>query len=348
MDKTLSKYRSEINNIISSSKVSRTQSNNFAKTEPPNYDPDVIYTKTVHQNGGYRDTGAEQSMTQTLYCPKPVSNAKSKTFMETIKARLTPGRYNNSGSNLQPSASTLLNQIRGGGQIKRPGVETDPNSTYLTPKKETPSDSKFSKFVALISNVGLQISKILPYIVFVIFTVIILQYVRMKFYSNVSHKFNSFDSSSTNEQQQKHHSSVPPVLYEEYSFCSDVKDTRCSQTKLLAKELIDYLRYVSGKVDCSPLAMEQKSSSTSYLSAEFLEKCVHLNTIIAYLTHDRGLIPSTNIQTEAIDSVLNAIIRNPHWDVRLLNGNYSDTTVLSQVRIIEAALAASLTNFHIP
>ena len=315
MDKTLSKYRSEINSILSGSRIPATP-----KSQPNDVDSDVVYTKTVHHQNGLID-GSNESITQILYCPKPAVVTKPKTLIETIKERLTPKPTKSPKAR---SAFALLSQIRNGSKPQPVEVELDAaNSTYLTPKKEIPS--KLNHIFTQVSNIGLQLAKILPYIVFIIFTVIILQYVRMKFHAD------DVGPASTNKPATAMFNSDDDD--EEHSFCSDVKDTRCSQTKLLARELIDYLRYVSGKVDCSPpqtVLVEQKPV-TDDVSAEFLEKCVHLNKIIQYLVLDRGLIQPKSVQNVAVVSVLGAIMRNPHWDVRLLDENYKDTTVISQV-----------------
>lgn len=160
---------------------------------------------------------------------------------------------------------------------------------------------------------------------------IILQYVRMKFFytqESVSSYENNKSPITTNEE------SAGQSYYDELSrahYCEDVKDPSCSGTKLLAREMIDYLRSVSGRVDCSTTSTTTEIETDSALNRAFLDKCVHINRVLDYLTRERRLIPSLRIQVDAIDSVLRALLRNPHWDIRMLNSTYSDTTEINQV-----------------
>ncbi len=53
-------------------------------------------------------------------------------------------------------------------------------------------------------------------------------------------------------------------------YCADIKDSSCSQTKLLARELIDHLRSKAGEVDCKFSTNMEKR----------LEKCVHYDDVV--------------------------------------------------------------------
>lgn len=104
-------------------------------------------------------------------------------------------------------------------------------------------------------------------------------------------------------------------------YCHDIKDPQCYMTKLLAKELIDYLRYFAGRAECSFSVDNQIKDN----NLEFNNKCVHINKVIDYLVRDRSLIVPIELQDKAIESVLKAIIKNIHWDILLLNSSYSQT-----------------------
>lgn len=274
----------------------------------------MIYTGTTRKQHTPNADSNDKTQTEVLYCPKP------KSLLDSIKSKFSAKsdstqasrKTSKAGNTSADSPFILLNQIRGGGNISN-----SQQPTYLIPKKEAHND-RFAKLFAFISKTGLQLSKVLPYLVLIIFTVIILQYARMKFnFGQPTLSSKQLDSTSTSSDAP-----VTAPVVEPHYYCPDIKDTQCSQTKMLVRNLIDYLRYVSGNVECS---------GGSDSASDFIEKCVHLNSVIEYLVVKRGLIKNPTVQNEAVDSMLEAVVRNPHWDVRLLNASYADTVDLAQV-----------------
>lgn len=164
---------------------------------------------------------------------------------------------------------------------------------------------------------------------------IVLQYVRIKVQSGDlsldifrSDKLDSVNEKIVGVKEDK----TPKHLY-----CDDIKDTQCSDTKTLIREIIDYLRYRSGFIECSSIA---SSSSSSPIDQSIIDKSVHVNQIIRHLSDEKGLIKNKLYQQEALNSILNAIQRNPYWNLRLLNGSYSETDELDQVKYIYSLISS--------
>ncbi|RNA36379.1 inner nuclear membrane Man1 [Brachionus plicatilis] len=287
LDKTLSKYRSEINEILTKTRVkNRSCSNNLIND-------DVIYTGTVLNSEV--SSSNKHPEAKTLYCPRP----KSSSIFNCLKFKLK--------QDTKPSAPS-----RTPSNLSRP---TPDSSTEAGQKKA--SNLFHKKLKPIFSQSWISFSKILPYLFLVIFTIIALQYVRVKF---------SNDSFSFIKKIFSYSSPKNPKLDQtaKHFYCSDIKDTQCSQTKMLVRDLIEYLRIKSGQIDCSPL-VEQNFDQKPTLPVEFTEKCIHLNKITDYLLNERGLVTNLEFKTEAIDSVLNAVMKNPHWNLRVLNASYADT-----------------------
>lgn len=203
----------------------------------------------------------------------------------------------------------------------------DPRATYLTPKKETPG-----VFLSHVSHLSIQLAKTLPYLIGIIVVVIVLQYVRVRYQRELEANGGHWPSAQP-PSSYSHAESSPS-----HQYCDDIKDPQCASTKILARELIDYLRYVAGRVDCSSLVAVTDGvdvgdgDEVNQQRRVFIEKCVHINKMIDYLTRERGLIRFLYLQDEAINSVLRAVIKNPHWEIRLLNSTYANTEDLHQVK----------------
>jgi len=220
----------------------------------------------------------------------------------------------------------------GEGLIKREPMHKNekpnlpPLATRDTPKSTT---SVFSKIGSLIANAGHQFSKFLPYLVIIIFTLAALQYINVKFHN----KENSLEAQITDIFGQTHKTSEINTKESSQSqiYCSDIKDTKCSGTKLLLKTLIDYLRKRSGLIDCTSLTthkpVDNVEEKTKLASLHFKEKCVHVNEVIDYLINKQELVKNPEVNKElAIDSVLKAIVKNSHWEILLLNESYLEVS----------------------
>ena len=272
---------------------------------------DVIYTGTVYNSESSFSTSNKQPESKTSYCPRPVSSS----LFDSLKFRLNQ----ETKSNALPR--TLSNQSR-----QMPDSSTNSNLAKKT------SISLSNKLKPFFSQSWIILSKFLPYIFLIIFTIIALQYVRVKL-SNDSFSVIKQIFTSSNQNNLDLDQNV------EHLFCSDIKDTKCSQTKLLVRDLIEYLRIKSGQIDCSPL-IEKNFDQNFALPVEFTEKCVHVNKIIDYLTHERGLIRNMRLKDIAIDSVLNAVMKNPHWNLRVLNSSYVDTLNLEDVTYLMSTVSS--------
>lgn len=180
------------------------------------------------------------------------------------------------------------------------------------------------------------ITTYVPYIMIAVFTIILLQYLRVVQQRGVD---DGISGSGVFTEPILTKDNTPLVS----SYCWDVKDIRCSQTKTLVKELIDYLRIRSGQIDCSALGASSSDmdpvTANSKANPAFIEKCIHLNTVINYFTRERALIKSAERVNEAMESVLSAVQRNPHWGLRLLNSGYMDTYTNEDVTYIMSTVS---------
>ncbi|CAF0825336.1 unnamed protein product [Brachionus calyciflorus] len=312
LDKTLSKYRSEINDILTQTRVKNRSIGSKL------LDEDIVYTGTVYNNNPEVTSTDRLQESTTLYCPK---TARTSIF-DSLKSKFSHQE------NTEPVSPRLTHRA---GLRSKISQNNEPDSTKpATPNKISVFFSQ--KFIPFVSHSWVQLSKILPYLVLFIFTIIALQYVRVKFsqetFSFVKQMFSSSKSKSD---------STSPKL--EHYYCADVKDTQCYQTKFLVRDLIDYLRAKSGQIDCSTL-VEHNFDKPPLIPLEFTEKCVHINQILDYLTLDRKLIKNMNYKTEAIDSVLKAILRNPHWNLRVLNASYVDTNQIDQITYLMSTVSS--------
>ncbi len=112
------------------------------------------------------------------------------------------------------------------------------------------------------------------------------------------------------------------------------KNTKCSGTKQLLGKIIDYLRQRSGRIDCASINNPKPYPTTAenFNQINFSEKCVHLNEIVDHLVSKRSLISNSEAHTQpAIESILAAIAKNPHWEIRLLNDAFTEASDSSQV-----------------
>lgn len=353
----MSKYRSDINNILTNSIVkNRTQSSNLLNEMDASnkYSSDVIYAGTVYNSAVSSSTSVPES--KTLYCPRQsTKRAERNSIFDSIKSKFTLGSPSNVNSEEIKSSSKINPTSR-----ISPRIAKNENVPTPTPVKELGFADKFSSFIQnrifpFVSHLWLQFSKLLPYLVLMIFTIIALQYVSMKLMDETSHFFNlkqtfsqikstlskpiflSNDNLPNKHQQQEQQQQKTPKT--EHFYCADIKDTQCAHTKVLVREVIDYLRVRSGQIDCSPLVNAQLDHEHSY-PIDFIEKCVHLNQLINYLTNERKLIKTKQYFTEATESVLKAISKNPHWNLRLLNASYQDTNQLNQVTYLMSTISS--------
>jgi hypothetical protein len=306
---------------------------------------DIEYTGTTYK----RPIKAEHDdddvqITKTSYCPRPnpASNKENKpSFFGSLFTRGSKQQQP-----IEPSKSDdvdnpyqYLSQIRGGNlrtrllNTEKPAVNEKPNlrpASLPTKEPNFVSHLLFNRLVPFVSHLGLQLSRILPYLVIIIFTVIILQYVRMKVLTS-----NSAASSSS-----KSSSKFAPLTdtieidgINRHNFCDDIKDTECWSTKILVRELIDFLRLKSGLIECSSLSAKSDLETTK-------DKSVHLNKIKHYLFSERRLISSRLHDQIALDSVISAVAKNPSWGLRLLNSSYDDTAEPSKVTYLMSIVSS--------
>jgi hypothetical protein len=230
LDKTLSKYRSDIQNIISGSIIKN-------RTNPPAPALDIIYTGTTFGNSPVGLSNAHSSSSKnvetvsTLYCPRAAVEPKParSSFMDVFRSTFARGSSNPSTSSVTVDTDSpyyQLSQIRGGRadlrnragrttasqlDLARPEPvmpQAAAKKAYPTPVKEPSSilawmSSLYNRRVMpAVSYAGLKLSQLLPYIVFFIFTIIVLEYARVKFINNPTSFFNRMDEEfeSRNEQ----------------------------------------------------------------------------------------------------------------------------------------------------
>ncbi len=308
MDKTLSKYRSEINSILNNSIARNRNSESIVNKI---YNTDVIKKESQNET------------TKTLHCPKPHSMSETKpvSLFGSIKSKFFNAKpVVESSENANPY--DVLKQIRGShlksynNNNNNGPIIMNNNEQHLTNIRKTTSaneDTFLSSIGTCVSNLGLTISKLLPYLVIIIFFLITIMYLRMKMINDPG------QSSSVHVQENQD-------LTTNHFYCADVKDTKCSGTKELLKELINYLRIKSGNIDCSQVngGGGGGGSGNGESSIELIEKSVHLNQIIDHFTNDLKLIKIKEYQDDAISSMLKAVLKNPHWQIRMLDESYAD------------------------
>jgi len=308
IDRTLSKYRSEINEILTT---------NVLKS---------------------RENLSQSSLAQKYLEKSPYELASTKTQSNELRKRADL-----LGSHTKHSPRDFENERPLSGFISgRParnamnGQMGTKNNAHMQNRAQSGSllSSLYNeKLKAHIANLGMTISKLLPYLVVIVFTVIILQYANVKFFTKKSiHRPQSskanpdlalFDESIV--QQDPDASSQ----FRKVMFCSDIKDTQCIHTKNLIRQLIDYLRAKSGQIDCLQIVDNQMNQFG--LPINFIEKCVHVNTIRNFLTSNCKLIKDKMHESDALWSVMEAVKQNPHWNIRLLGAQYNDIDDLNQV-----------------
>jgi hypothetical protein len=311
IDRTLSKYRSEINEILTT---------NVLKS---------------------RENLSQSSLAQKYLEKSPYEHASTKTQPNDLRKRsdLTMQTINKQ-KDLE-SERSLSGFISG--RPARNGINGQmsmKNNTFMQSRTESSSILNFMYYEKLkthIANLGMTISKLLPYLVVIVFTVIILQYANVKFFTKKSIKSPSSASQSIklNAEQNFFEESIVQQDQEAFSqfknviFCSDIKDTQCVHTKNLIRQLIDYLRAKSGQIDCLQIVDNQLNQFG--LPINFIEKCVHVNTIRNFLTNNCKLIKDKMQESDALWSVMEAIKQNPHWNIRLLGAQYNDIDDLNQI-----------------
>ena len=326
LEKTLTKYRNDINNILTGSIIRNRKAEPLSKLLT---DQDTA--------GGYNRPQTSNTHLESINrCPK---QGGKKSFLGSLKTRL----FSDSilSSNLREedeernpydiSKTTRRAPLHRNDEKNEHPIGSPSKSTQIY--KDTNSNifqsiNNFfqNKLTPFISHCGLQISKILPYLVIILFTLITLQYLRMKFLT---------DNTRVIENDSK------PIKIEHF-YCSDIKDTKCADTKMILKELIDYLRLKSGQIDCankqSMKTLNYESQATN-LPVEYIDKSVHINQVIDHLFSKKKLVKNSNNEKEAIESVLKALIKNPHWQIKLLNDEYTEVLDIDKVNYLVSDLS---------
>ncbi len=371
LDKTCSKYRSEIQNILTDSYLKVRNSNNGTNSLVDKISEEIIYTGTTYNTGkniSFNDSRNNNETIKTNYCPRVSNNdnnAGTTSFFDRLKSKLglskKTKKEDETASPVNDSPYYLLSQIRGGhmdlrnriGKSRSSGQEEESSedlrlsrwNAHSKPVKE--SNVFQNRIYPAFCNMSLQFSKILPYIILIILTIIALEYTRMKLveYNN----FNSINYSKKgagefDETYDESDSTINNQSPSHY-YCSDIKDSQCSQTKILVKELIDYLRSRSGQVDCAAPGLiknqANNNAASQQLPVDFIEKCVHVNTVGSYFSNERRLIKNPKLaQQEAMVSVLNAVLNNPHWKLKALNSVYQDAQNSSDITYLMSMVSS--------
>jgi hypothetical protein len=172
----------------------------------------------------------------------------------------------------------------------------------------------------LLSSIGRKFVQAIPYILVIMLIIVASEYIRIKMNSNEEDSTLNINDKNDNKLHKT-----------KFLFCSDIKDTQCLHTKLLMRELIDYLRLRAGKIDCSPPKITfsdsvEKSNEENLNEIIFREKSIHKNQIMDYLSSKKpNLLPRKDETRErAFSSIIKAIDLNPHWQLRVLDKNYTD------------------------
>jgi len=310
LDETLSKYRMDIENILHNS-VRRNRLTEGSAAQRYLND-DVL--------NDYKKSPNKQKISYCPIKPEPTIPKENNSIFGSLKSKIF-----NTAPVENKTASNIYEGLR-----KREGINKNEQPNLPMPSKAPKeSFSLFSFIGSFISYAGLQMAKFLPYLVVILLTVIALQYVHLKFNSNPEFNESPIDDGKVLVDKifdtKSHEVDVKET--EQGLYCSDIKDTRCAGTKILLREVIEYLRQRSGLVDCSSLhkTSETKSDLQKQHRIHFAEKCVHVNEIIDYLSTKKGLIKNPEQNTKiAISSVLAAITKNPHWEVLLLDTDYNE------------------------
>lgn len=328
LDETLSKYRNDIENILHQSVRRNRLTEGSAASKYLNDDVLDNYKKSADSK-------------KIMYCPKPEpteigdDNANT-TFFGRIFSR-------NNNKNVKPVKLDKIKVEENEGLRKRREVHKNEQANLPQLPSKAPKTSVLSNIGNILPDAGLKLAKFLPYLVLIVVTLIALQYVHLKFFKSSGMNSSAVDDERIFVEQildTKAHSAARdakgPGLY-----CSDVKDTKCAGTKLILGNLIDFLRTRSGQIDCSTLTHTTKPKTTdqdpsTYTQIPyFSEKSVHLNEIIEFLNVKRHLITNPDQNTDtAIKSVLEAIAKNPHWEVLLLNSDLLEVQEPSQVKYL--------------
>ena len=218
-----------------------------------------------------------------------------------------------------------MKQIRGGRNLKHEQLPPDLKLQYTPQPMSSVTNIRKSSdenvFMSFFSNFGLQISKLLPYLVAFIFALIIVMYIRMKL---ISEPIESTQQSFIEEQITDFMSQN-----KDNHFCPDVRDTKCSGTKDLTSKLIDFLRAKAGTIECLNIETERPDN--------LVAKCVHLNKITDYFK-TLNIIKNNQYQTDAVNSVLKAVAKNPHWKIHLLDDQYKETNDINEVTYLMSSI----------
>ena len=318
----MSKYRNDIDNILSDSlRRARTSEPAAAK-----YLNDDNYGKKKIPEQLNKPTSYQ--VKSVNYCPKPeptgsMLNTLTSKFMKTAKDKPIDLTNDN-------DPYDRLKDIRGGRVSSTKAASADPTEfkSNINIKKE--SVDRHPPISSFASDISLQISKFLPYLVLIILTLVAVQYIHIKL-------MRSPNTTVVSESESVIFPPSPPPVKASL-YCADIKDTRCLETKHLIKELIDYLREKSGQVECSAISSSKGVSDPD--KTDFIEKSMHLNQVIDYLFNMRALVKNEEDKQVAIESVLGAIQRNPHWEILFLDQNHQQTSELDNVTYLMSLVSS--------
>ena len=185
----MSKYRSDISNLITGSIIKNRQT--LASSKPTS---EIIYEGTTY-------SGGRQKAIETLYCPKPAASSTSNgSLFSRLKSSLS--KTESVDTNVDTTSPYYkLSQIRGGHADLRNRLKPHSNGStseqqskqqrfYSTPVKS------FNGFLGPIKNfyrsqlspglgyLGMRVSQLFPYLLFILLTIILLEYARLKFINN--------------------------------------------------------------------------------------------------------------------------------------------------------------------
>lgn len=323
LDETLSKYRMDIENILHNS-VRRNRLNEGSAAARYLND-DVL--------NNYQKSPNSQKIT---YVPKAVNEPKAestgifKSLYSMFGKSEKSNTHSESHEGLRKRQTSYKNE--------------QPNLPQLPSKAPKEPNSVFATVGSFISDAGLQIAKFLPYLVLILLTIVALQYFHLKLNTENSDLESSISTNivekiSNDKYQTPASSGMDAQKTEQGLYCSDIKDTQCSETKQLLKEIIDYLRQRAGAVECS--SSTSKTSIDDLGKIHFAEKCVHLNEIMDYLIDKRGLIKNPELNKNiAVSSILSAISKNPHWRVILLNESFQEVNETDSVTYLVSMVSS--------
>lgn len=212
LDQTLSKYRADIENILHQS-VRRNRETGSAASRYLN--DDVL--------NNYQKSPKTQKIT---YVPKQepidLTGEEEPSFFGSVRSKFF-------GGSLAAKAQRSTDNYEGLRKRERYDRNEKPNLPPLPSKVPQSQTSLFTSIGNFISNAGMKLATFLPYLVFIILTVVALQYVHLKFMKSGDFDGSAiesgkvlvnqiFDAADTAGTKGKDLDSVAAALY-----CADIK-----------------------------------------------------------------------------------------------------------------------------